>query len=180
MDISLPFNLKTSDPLTWVIITVGIATAVLVLLLLRLWLQHRSERKLREYVLGELPPLRADPASDSGELETDSEEVGVRALERRSSLRRKGNRVKVFVCPGEDLAAVFEGWVIDRSVGGLALSVPKHIDPGSILSVRTPEAPTTIPWVQVEVKNCRARGRQFEVGCRFVAPVPWNVLLLFG
>jgi hypothetical protein len=34
--------------------------------------------------------------------------------------------------------------------------------------------------VQLEVKNCRLVGSEYELGCQFVRTPPWSVLLLFG
>jgi uncharacterized protein YbjT (DUF2867 family) len=176
MIITLPFDIRNPAPTTWLVIAVGMATGVVALLLLHYWQKHLAAQRQRAAILRELPPVQDEGLDD----EDAASELGRRAMERRSSLRRKGNRVKVYVCLGDDLNTMFEGWVIDRSVGGLALSVPKQIGEGGILSLRTPDAPQTVAWVQVEVKNCRARGRQWEIGCQFLMPLPWNVLLLFG
>jgi hypothetical protein len=46
--------------------------------------------------------------------------------------------------------------------------------------VRTTNAPSSVPWVQIEVKSCRMIGKEHELGCRFVRTPPWSVMLLFG
>src|SRR5262249_26555602 len=99
---------------------------------------------------------------------------------RRSALRRGGNPVAILISDAETRAKPSPGFVIDRSTGGLCLSVPEPVVEGTILSVRTSNAPETIPWVQLEVKNCRLVGREYELGCQFVRTPPWSVLLLFG
>jgi len=100
--------------------------------------------------------------------------------ERRIALRRGGNPVAVLISDAETRSTPSPGWVIDRSTGGLCLSVPDPVVEGTILSVRTSNAPESIPWVQLEVKNCRLVGREYELGCQFVRTPPWSVLLLFG
>jgi len=100
--------------------------------------------------------------------------------DRRSALRRGGNPVAILISDAEARAKPSSGWVIDRSTGGLCLSVSEPVVEGTILSVRTSNAPETIPWVQLEVKNCRAVGGEYELGCQFVRTPPWSVLLLFG
>jgi len=100
--------------------------------------------------------------------------------ERRSALRRAGNVVPILVSDAEARSTPTNGWVIDRSTGGLKLVVGESVVPGTILSVRTSNAPQTIPWVQLEVKNCRQTGKEYELGCQFVRTPPWSVLLLFG
>jgi len=100
--------------------------------------------------------------------------------ERRGALRRGGNPVAILISDADARAEPSHGWVVDRSTGGLCLSVPEAVAEGSVLSVRTSNAPTTVPWVQIEVKNCRLVGKEYELGCRFVRTPPWSVMLLFG
>src|SRR5437899_11238457 len=95
MDIPLPFTLTLSDPLTWLIVAVGLVTAVLVLFLLRYALQRLSKRRYRESVLRQLPPIRGEATATEFDAEPESDELGRRALERRSAMRRRGARVKV-------------------------------------------------------------------------------------
>src|SRR5262249_9753899 len=66
--------------------------------------------------------------------------------ERRSALRRGGNPVAILISDAETRAKPSPGFVIDRSTGGLCLSVPEPVVEGTILSVRTSNAPETIPW----------------------------------
>jgi hypothetical protein len=37
-----------------------------------------------------------------------------------------------------------------------------------------------MPWIPIEIRSCRADGNEWEVGCRFLKPPPWNDLMLFG
>jgi hypothetical protein len=95
-------------------------------------------------------------------------------------LRRRGGRVKVQLADANGKAEQGSGWVIDRSAGGLCLTIDRPFNAGELLSVRPAHAPGGTPWVQVEVKSCRQRLGVWEVGCRFVQPPSLNVLLHFG
>jgi hypothetical protein len=103
------------------------------------------------------------------------------ATEKRIALRRRGNPVKVLISDADAVALPQEGWILDRSVGGLCLQVEKGAVPvGTVLSVRSCSAPKCTPWTQVEVRSCRQEGSAWELGCQFVKTPSWNVLLLFG
>lgn len=102
------------------------------------------------------------------------------AGEKRASVRRKGNPVKILISDAEGQAKPHEGCVIDRSIGGLGMMVEEPVEVGTILSVRAVNAPASVPWVQIEVRNCRKGAEAWEIGCQFVRTPPWSVLLLFG
>jgi hypothetical protein len=100
--------------------------------------------------------------------------------ERREWFRRRGGRVKVRLanaCVTEELGTA---WVIDRSTGGLCMRVGRPLAEGMVLSVRPVHAPGRMPWAQVEVKSCRERLGDWEVGCQFVRRPSWNLMLHFG
>jgi hypothetical protein len=100
--------------------------------------------------------------------------------DRRSAPRRAaGNRVEVFLTTDAQVTPML-GWVVDRSVGGLCLSVEEPLSEGTILNIRPRKAPQTAPWLTIEIRSCRPDGSTWEVGCRFVQPPQWNDLLLFG
>jgi hypothetical protein len=60
------------------------------------------------------------------------------------------------------------------------LTVKDAIPAGTVLTVRSTNAPSSIPWVKVEVRNCRPVSGEHEIGCKFLSTPPWSVLLLFG
>jgi hypothetical protein len=72
------------------------------------------------------------------------------------------------------------GWLLDRSLGGLCLSMDEGADEGTLLRVRATNAPSRLPWVEVQVKNCRRKESGWEVGCQYVRTPSWEVLLTFG
>jgi len=102
-------------------------------------------------------------------------------MDRRAALRRGGNPIAVLISDADSKAKPSFGYVLDRSTGGLCLSVAAPIPEGTFLTVRTNNAPQTVPWIKVEVRNCRSVSeKEWELGCKFDKTPPWSVLLLFG
>jgi hypothetical protein len=102
------------------------------------------------------------------------------AGERRAALRRRGGETEVIIAPSEDGQEPAKGMVIDRSQGGLCLSVAQPVAGGSVLRLRVTNAPEDLPWIEVMVRNCRQKDERWLLGCKFVEELPWSVLLLFG
>ena len=73
---------------------------------------------------------------------------------RRAAPRGSGRHVDVLISDEAQEAPPHQGWVIDRSAGGLALGSLQEADVGTILSVRPLEGSEHVPWVQVEVRQC--------------------------
>jgi|SRR5208283_1400486 len=163
----LPFDLATWGP--WLAPAAGLLAAGVVFWLGRSLFVRRGEE---------------DTEDEEGENLEEGGEVDPflhgATRERRGALRRGGNPVPVLITDANGEAEPLNAWVIDRSTGGLCLSVHEAIATGTVLSVRTSNAPQTVPWIQVEVKNCRPVGSDWELGCKFVRTPPWSVLLLFG
>lgn len=100
--------------------------------------------------------------------------------DRRGSVRREGQPVRVFLAASTFRNGVADGYVIDRSTGGLKIAAQVAVAPGSTLQVKAVDAPDTIGFVTVIVRSCRKNDDHFEFGCEFEKTPPWNVLLLFG
>jgi hypothetical protein len=100
--------------------------------------------------------------------------------ERRSTPRRKGNPVSVAIADGEDEADTIQGWVVDRSLGGLRLLVDASVPAGTVLNVRPIKAAPSFPWVQVRVKSCYPERKSWNLGCQFVRKMSWEQLQQFG
>jgi hypothetical protein len=109
----------------------------------------------------------ADPFRDGGR------------SERRSSLRRGGNHLSVLLSDAEGEVGPVRGTVIGRSTGGLAVAVDEPDRLGEVLSVRVANT-QEMPWVQVAVRHFRREGGYYLLGCQFLRPQPWSILLLFG
>jgi hypothetical protein len=100
--------------------------------------------------------------------------------DRRGSTRREGPPVRVILSSPTFRNGVTDGFVLDRSTGGLRITMSTGIAPGSTMGVRAVNAPDTIGFVTVIIRSCRKSGDFFEIGCEFEKTPPWNVLLLFG
>lgn len=100
--------------------------------------------------------------------------------DQRRSYRRQGNPIRVHYCPPGRKDTPNEGFVIDRSMGGICLGTPDEVAPGTVLSIMPMNAPPMTPWVDIEVRSCRLVNEQYELGCQFVKVPPWSILLLFG
>jgi hypothetical protein len=100
--------------------------------------------------------------------------------ERRSTARRKGNPVSVAIANGDGGADAVQGWVVDRSAGGLRLLVDESVPAGTVLHVRPNKAAPSFPWVQVRVKSCYPERKSWNLGCQFVRKLSWEQLQQFG
>jgi PilZ domain len=98
----------------------------------------------------------------------------------RSSLRRRGKVVPVLVSDVEASMEPIQGLVLNRSRGGLCLSVPQPVEVGRLLAVRTADFPEDLDSVQIRVRHCKRKGDSCHLGCQFVESHPWSVLLIFG
>lgn len=159
-------------------------------------LTERTER-----LLAQVETLQKAMARLQGELLTHSEALreqlaGLRALpeaeeetpaasapqarDRRSEPRRKGNLVAVHISDAQATAPPIEGWVVDRSQGGLGVLVDEAVALGTILSVRPVKTRPPARWIQIEVKSCRQERNSWNLGCQFVQRPGWNDLRHFG
>ena len=100
--------------------------------------------------------------------------------DKRGSLRRGGEPIPVFVSnnlvPGEPM----QGMVLNRSRGGLCLSIPQPVEVDQTLAVRTGHFPEDLASVQLRVRHCQQTRDGWRIGCQFVQELPWNVILMFG
>ena len=91
--------------------------------------------------------------------------------ERRQSPRRGGSPVEVLVGDVDGSAPV-QGWVIDRSLEGLCLSMPQSVSPGEVLTVHRSTMSEHIAWVPLLVKHCRQQGNSWILGGQFSQSSP--------
>jgi hypothetical protein len=78
--------------------------------------------------------------------------------EKRDSLRRGGSTVPVLVSDAESPAEAVQGLVLNRSRGGLCLSLPRSVEVGRLLSVRTPNFPDDLESVRIRVRHTKQQG----------------------
>jgi len=99
--------------------------------------------------------------------------------ERRRSRRRWSKPIEVLI-----IAPVCDkplhGLILNRSTGGVALLADTDFAAGSILFVRSLEAPAGVPRAKVVVRHSRAAGKLWLTGCEYDEDVPWNVKVWFG
>jgi len=100
--------------------------------------------------------------------------------DRRTAIRREGPPVRVLLASPTFRNGVGEGYVLDRSTGGLRIAIADAVAPGSVLQVRAVNAPDNVGFVTILVRSCRPSNDFYELGCEFEATPPWSVLLLFG
>jgi hypothetical protein len=100
-------------------------------------------------------------------------------IEKRAWTRRR-SRFRVFLACDQSQEPC-SAWVVDRSPGGLRLLVPgAFFDVGAVVRVRPIAAPPAMPWIAVQVKNCRSTGDAVELGCKFLQAPSLVTLLMFG
>jgi hypothetical protein len=173
------FALNTESISTWAAgnlpFVVGGAVAVLVLTVLFFLNRNRraSALDLEKLALNSTSALTEEKALHWAPPE---QSYG----DRREAVRRDGPPVRVLVASPNFRNGVNDGFVLDRSTGGLRLAMSSGMAPGSTMQVRAANAPDTIGFVTIIVRSCRKNGDFFELGCEFEKTPPWNVLLLFG
>ena len=155
---------------------VAVGGCVAVLILSLLFLQHR--RRARRLEAAALSAVGGAAPVDDKALNWAPPEQSY--ADRRGSVRREGAPVRVALSSPNFRSGVNDGFVVDRSTGGLRIILQGALAPGSTLQVRAVNAPDTIGFVTVIVRSCRKTGDHFELGCEFEKTPPWNVLLLFG
>jgi hypothetical protein len=99
--------------------------------------------------------------------------------DRRSWPRRK-RAIQVILQDAGGEGDPFPAWIMDRSIGGLGLSVDQPLEPGTILRVRRATAATDVPWAEIQVKSVRIKENTWEVGCQFTRSHSVDVLMQFG
>jgi len=133
---------------------------------------------LSKFFLGR-PAAQLTPPEDKPTPEYDPFVQGSET-EQRSAFRRGGNPTEVLIDNAQQKGKILHGWVADRSMGGLCLTVDEAFPEGTLLTVRAANAPPATPWVEIRVQSCRQKQGDWELGCQFVKTPPWAVMLLFG
>jgi hypothetical protein len=159
-------DLSFGEPVIWLAIGSG-----LLILLVFLFLGRRQRRKVA--IVG---PNEKDDLNPADAWLPPSK----RPDERRRSTRRTGVPTHVKVTDPKRPKRVIEGFVLDRSSGGIRLASEKPFPTGSTLQVRPSNAPDEFPWIIIIVRSCRELGDYFELGCQFHEELPINLLLMFG
>ena len=174
---------------TWLVahlpILIGGAVAIVVLTIVciltrkrRLSEMERLERAVAASAASASSSTSLNPSAEEKALEWEPPEHSY--ADRRGAVRREGTVVRVIVASPAFRDGVGEGFVLDRSTGGLRITVATPLETGSVVQVRAMNAPESVGFVNVIVRSCRPSGEFFDIGCEFEKTPPWNVLLLFG
>ena len=134
----------------------------------------------RRRVLDPAKLAAANANAVTGEKALSWEPAGQSYADRRGAVRREGQPVRVVLAANTFRNGACDGYVIDRSTGGLKLMSQAAVAPGTTVQVRAADAPDTVGFVTLLVRSCRQSDDHFELGCEFEKTPPWNVLLLFG
>jgi len=177
-----------------VLLSLGTGAAVcLAVFLGMLYVSRRSRVSMLDLLLlrrsGWRPPLPPEEGVPDAVvtseairyLKTPMEDLAYlnRGAERRTGARKWGNPVEVQV-QKPDCAIPLRGVVINRSAGGLAILVDDAYPPAMELMVRAIQAPTGVGWITVQVKNCRAAGKNWVIGCSYPETPSWNAVVWLG
>jgi hypothetical protein len=160
-------NISANDPAIWLALGSGMAIILIFLFL------GRRQRRSGAVVA---------PATDENGL--SPADVWLPPAkgpdERRRSVRRTGVPTAIQISDPKRPKRVIDGFVLDRSSGGLRLAMEKPFATGIVLNIRPTNAPPEMAWVPIFIRNCREVGDYFEIGCQFQEELPWNLLLMFG
>ena len=159
----LAFDLSWLSEYSHYVVGCGVATFVLVVMMSR-WQKRAQLRRPHQ------------SAKSNDDWETPDASFG----NRRTSVRREGSPVEITVSCTAFQNTTQQAWVVDRSTGGLRLTIEKGISPGTTMRIIAVNAPKNTEWVALLVRSCKPIDSHFELGCEFVQTPPWNVLLLFG
>jgi hypothetical protein len=129
-------------------------------------------RRRNQGLQAEISP-EGDPAAATAESAPKPEN-------RRQSSRPWGPPVEVVISDSFGTATPIKGWIINRSLGGVCLSLSEPVPLGTILSVRATIAPPTTPWARVEIKHCEFKVNRWHAGGEFAEAVSLEALRLFG
>jgi hypothetical protein len=165
---------------TWVMgnLPMAVGGLVAVLVLSFLCVNAALRRRGRDLDPSKLAAAGAAHAANEKALNWDPTEPSY--ADRRGSIRREGQPVRVVLAANTFRNGAADGYVIDRSTGGLKIAAQVAVAPGTAVQVRAADAPDTIGFVTIIVRSCRKTEHHFELGCEFEKTPPWNVLLLFG
>ena len=161
-------DLSITDPFLWLAVGSGLAVVLIFLFL------GRRQRRAAAIIAS------AGAANADASLADVWVAPPKRPDERRRSTRRSGVPTAIQVCDPKKPKRLVNGYVLDRSSGGVRLAMEKPFPTGSTMQVRPTNAPPELEWVNIIVRSCREVGDYFELGCQFQDELPWNILLMFG
>jgi hypothetical protein len=127
------------------------------------------------------PPIAKKPERSKQPLHHPASDpflLGSRSEHRRTP-RRGGSSVVVNIGRPDSERPV-EGWVVNRSLGGLCVCSPKNFEPDTILRIRVKRSAESAPSVEVRVRGSSTEGQRFMLHCQFIRQPSANTLMMFG
>jgi hypothetical protein len=99
---------------------------------------------------------------------------------RRQTPRGRGTPCRILVTDEAAKTDPYSAYVINRSMGGLCVSLLEPVEVGTTLKVRPTKDLLNDQWFPVLVKYCRQADAGWEMGCEFVGRTSTNMLLMFS
>ncbi len=101
--------------------------------------------------------------------------AGPRPPDRRKSPRRAGGAAGVLVSDADFRTEPVPAQLLDCSMDGMKLLLPRPVTAGALLGVR-PNYPPGVAGAVVVVKHCHPEGERWVAGCQFLETPPWDTL----
>jgi hypothetical protein len=108
----------------------------------------------------------------------DSTSQGFQRFEQRATVRRR-KLTPVQVVASDSKKKPIRGWVVDHSLGGFRLILPRRYALERVLRFRPADSDETVPWLSVQVKSCIKKDDHWELGCKLLSSPSYSTLLLF-
>jgi hypothetical protein len=98
--------------------------------------------------------------------------------EKRRSPRRGASLTVVQITRPGSWSRPVEGWVVNKSLGGMCLCSPRRFDAQTLLEVRPKRSPNPKSKVELRVLETREQGGRYMLHCQFVSHPPTDVFQL--
>ncbi len=99
---------------------------------------------------------------------------------RRQTPRGRGAPTRILILDKNRPDEPFSGYVLNRSIGGLCVSLIQPLEEGAIIRIRPAKELLDDTWYDVVVKYCRATDTGWEMGCEFQSRASSNTMLKFS
>lgn len=100
--------------------------------------------------------------------------------EKRRAPRRGSNLAVVRITRPGSWSKSAEGWVVNKSLGGMCLCSPRKFDTDAILEITPKRQSGSDSTLEVRVVQVRTEGTRYMLHCQFTKHPPAHVLRLFG
>jgi hypothetical protein len=100
--------------------------------------------------------------------------------EKRRTPRRGSNLAVVQITRPGSWSKSVEGWVVNKSLGGMCLCSPRKFDTDTILEITPKRQSGSNSTLELRVVQVRSEGARYMLHCQFTKHPPAQVLRLFG